>query len=145
MEYETTTVINRPISEVFARWAEIERFSEWWDPVVERRKMSADPVTIGTKYSAVDRLPLGKRLKSTLEIIAFQPNERITGRLSGNVDVTWDARFEEAGTGTRMTFRTVASLSGLLRLLPPLLAGWAKRIDRKALGRFKSSLEAEAP
>ena len=75
MEIEATVVINRPIVEVFARWSEVERYPEWFDMSIERRKMTEGPLRVGTVYHAIDKLPPGRRVEATLEITAYQPNE----------------------------------------------------------------------
>ena len=144
MELEAATVIDRPIGEVFARWSEVERYPEWFAMTIERRKLTEGPIGVGTKYRAVDKLPPGRRIEATLEITAYQPNELVAARLSEPTNATWEARFEETDEGTRMTFHTVANLSGLQGLLAPLLAGWARRQLQGGLDRFKASLESGA-
>ena len=76
MELEGTTVVARPISEVFSYWADLERAGEWSGPVIERRKLSDAPAGVGTRYHAVDRLA-GRRVEFTLEITAYEPAERM--------------------------------------------------------------------
>ena len=144
MELEATTVMDRPMGEVFALWSEVERYPEWFDMCIERRKLTEGPIGVGTKYSAVDKLPLGRRTKTTLEITAYQPNELVAARLPDPINATWEARFEETGQGTRMTFHTVVSLSGLQGLLAPLFAGWARRQLQTGLAHFKAGLESGA-
>ncbi len=144
MELGATTVIERPVGEVFARWSEVERYPEWFDVSIERRKLTEGPIGVGTKYRAVDKLPPGLRTEATLEITAYEPSELVAAILSDPINATWEARFEETGQGTRMTFHMVASLSGLQGLLAPLFAGWARRQLQTGLGRFKASLEGGA-
>ena len=145
MELEVATLIGRPIREVFAHWSEVERFPEWFDTTIERRKMTDGPIRVGTIYHAVEKLPPGRRIQATLEITAYEPNELVAARLSEPINATWEARFEEeVEGGTRMTFHIVANLSGFQGLLAPLLAGWAKRQLRRGLDRFKVSLESAA-
>ena len=144
MEMRSEVVIGRPIADVFAGWAQIERFAEWWDPVVERRKLTDGPVAVGTQYAAVDRMPLGWRIESTLEITGFETNERIAGRLTGGASgVTWEARFEQPKGGTRFSLHTIAEPLGLKGILLRLMGGWFRRIDGQALERFKASQEAQ--
>ena len=144
MELKATAVIGRPLGEVFARWSEVERYPEWFDMCIERRKLTEGPIGVGTKYRAVDKLPLGRRTEATLEVTAYQPNELGAARLSNPINATWEARFEETGQGTRMTFHTVASLSGLQGLLAPLFAGWARRQLQTGLDHFKAGNESGA-
>ena len=139
MEIEATVVVNKPIAEVFARWSEVERYPEWFDMSIERRKVTEGPIRVGTVYHAVDKLPPGRRVEATLEITAYQPNELMAARLSKPLDATWEARFEDTNGSTRMAFRTVANLSGLQGLIAPLLSSWARRQLQTGLDRFNAS------
>ncbi len=141
MEFEATTLILKPIADVFARWSEVERYPEWFESTIERRKVTDGPIGVGTIYHAVEKLPPGRRVETTLEITSYGPNELVAARLSDPIGATWEARFEEAGDGTRMTFHMVAKPSGWRGLLAPLLAGWARRQLQTGLDRFKASLE----
>ncbi len=144
MELEATIVIDRPVGEVFALWSEVERYPEWFGMSIEREKLTEGPIGVGTKYRAVDNLPPGRRTEITLEITAYKPNELVAARLSEPINATWEARFQETGQGTRMTFHTVANPSGLQGLLAPLFVGWARRQLQVGLDRFKASLETGA-
>ncbi len=143
MEIEAAVVVNKPVADVFARWSEVERYPEWFDMSIERRKVTEGPIRVGTIYHAVDKLPPGRRVQTTLEITAYQPNELIAGRLSKPLDATWEARFEDTNGSTRMTFHTIANLSGLQRVAAPLLSGWARRQLQTGLDRFKASFEGD--
>ena len=143
MELHASVFIARPVDVVFARWSEAERYPDWFGMCIERRKLTEGPMGVGSKYLAVDRLPPGRRVESTLEIVAFEPNQRMAATLSAPINVSWDARFEETDGGTRMTFETTAQLSGRRGLLVPLLKVWANRQVRTGLNRFRESLEAE--
>ena len=139
MEIEAAVEVNRPIAEVFARWSEVERYPEWFDMSIERRKVTEGPVRVGTIYHAVDKLPPGRRVQTTLEITAYQPNELMAARLSKPLDATWEARFEDTNGSTRVLFHTVVNMSGWQGLLAPLLSGWARRQLQTGLDRFNAS------
>ena len=141
MELEATTLIHKPIADVFAGWSEVERYPEWFESTIERRKVTDGPIRVGTIYHAVDKLPPGRRIETTLEITSYEPNELVAARLSEPISATWEARFEETGEGTAMTFHMVAKPSGIRWLLAPLFAGWARRQLQTGLDRFKGSLE----
>ena len=143
MQIEAAVVVNKPIADVFARWSEVERYPEWFDMSLERRKVTEGPIGVGTIYHAVDKLPPGRRVEATLEITAYQPNELMGARLSKPLNATWEARFEDTNGGTRMTFRTVANPSGLRGLVAPLLSGWAQRQVQSGLDGFKASFEGD--
>ena len=141
MQLEATTLVHKPIADVFARWSEVERFPEWFESTIERRKTTDGPIGVGTIYDAVEKLPPGRRIETTLEITSYEPNELVAARLSDPINATWEARFEETDDGTRMTFHMVAKLSGWQGLLAPLLSGWARRQLQTGLDRFNASLD----
>ncbi len=141
MELEATALIHEPIADVFARWSEVERYPEWFGSTIERRKVTGGPIGVGTIYHAVEKLPPGRRIETTLEITNYEPNGLVAARLSDPINATWEARFEETDDGTRMNFHMVAKPSGWQGLVAPLLAGWARRQLQSGLDRFKASLE----
>lgn len=140
MVFESIVIVKKPIEVVFARWSEFERFPEWFDSTIERKKLSEGPQGVGTKYRGVEKMP-GKRVEFILEITAFKPNQRIAAQLSAPMNAEWDATFETVQSGTRLTLRSVAHLSGIMALMAPLMIGWAKRTQQKGLNRFKASVE----
>ncbi len=143
MEIEAAVVVNKPVAEVFARWSEVERYPEWFDMSIERRKVTEGAIRVGTIYRTVDKLPPGRRVEATLEITAYQPSELMAATLSKPLDASWEARFEDTSGGTRLTFHTIANLSGLQRIAAPFLSGWARRQLQTGLDRFKASFESE--
>ncbi len=142
MELQTVVVINRQVSDVFGMWSEAERYPEWFDMSIERRKITEGPMAVGSKYLAVDRIPLGRQLECTLEITAYDPDKFIAATLSAPANANWEATFEEVSEGTRMTFKTVAHLSGLQGLVAPLFKGWANRQVQDGLKNFKTAVES---
>ena len=99
-------------------------------------------MTVGSKYHAIDKTPLGRRFECTLEITAYQPNKYIAAKLSPPTNATWETAFEEVSEGTRMTFKMVVHLSGLHGLMAPLFKGWANRQVQDGLNNFKSAAES---
>ena len=142
MELHSTVVINKPVSDVFGVWSEAERYPEWFDMSLERRKITEGPMATGSKYHAVDKMPPGRRVESTLEITAYDPDRRIAATLSPPINASWEATFDEVSEGTGMTFKMVARLSGLQPLVAPLFKGWANRQLQNGLNRFKTAAES---
>jgi uncharacterized membrane protein len=134
-------VINKPVSEVFGMWSEAERYPEWLDLSIEQRKITEGPMAVGSRYQAVDKMPLGRRIDFTLEIMACEPDKYISATLSAPNNANWEATFEEMSEGTRMTFKMVAHFSGLQALIAPLFKGWATRQMQDGLNNFKAAAE----
>jgi uncharacterized protein YndB with AHSA1/START domain len=141
MEVTTSVDIDRPAEEVFRAWSELERIPEWFVDSLERRKLTAGSVGVGTKYHAVDKVPPGRQLEGTLEITRYEPPRLIAASLSDPFNAIWEATFDATDGGTRMRMHTDAHLAGIQRLLAPFLTGWARRVQQRGLDAFKSSVE----
>lgn len=133
--------INRPIDEVFALWADVEGYPRWADPVVERRKLTDGPVSVGTKFRAIDQWP-GRRVEFEMEITEFVPNERLGARWSEPMEGEWSSELTETPDGTRLHFEIEMRLPLAMRLLSPIMKWWAKRANRKFMRSFKVWLES---
>jgi uncharacterized protein YndB with AHSA1/START domain len=142
MELANSVVINRPVSEVFAAWSDLERIPDWYVDSIERRNMSQGPVGVGTTYHAVDKIPPGRRIEGTLEVTRFEPNTSMAASLSDPYNATWDVTYEDVDGSTLMTMHVVANLSGIQGLLAPLLSGWAGRVQQRGLDAFKGDIES---
>ena len=144
MELATSITIDRPVSDVFAYWADLERAPEWAAPVIERRKLTEGPVGVGTQYRAVDQFP-GRKVEFTVEITAFEPNRLMAASWHEPMEGGWEARFEESNGGTRITMHAEMNPSGgVMKLLFPLMGGWVKRAMQKDLDAFRARLESGA-
>ena len=53
----------------------------------------------------------------------------------------WEAKFYETDVGTRLEVHAEMKPSGILKLLSPIISGWAKKAMQKDLNAFKECLE----
>ena len=143
MQFNSEIVIDRPADEVFAYWADLERAPEWAAPVIERRKLTEGPVGVGSRFHAVDKYPL-RRVEFDMEITALEPGRLMAATWFKPMEGGWEARFSESDGSTRLTLQAEVRPAGLLRLLSPIAAPWAKRQILKDLRAFKSRLEGGA-
>ena len=141
LELTASVLVEKPAEEVFDLWAQAEKYPDWFPMSLERRPLTEGSVGVGSKFLAVDKMPPGRRIESTLEIKEFNRPSRMTANLSAPTNADWEATFEDEGGKTRMTFTTKAQLSGLQGLLAPLLKGWANRQLQTGLERFKAEAE----
>ena len=140
MEFSATVDINRPVEEVFAQFADVERAPEWSKPVAEREKLTEGPVGVGTTYRAVDKAP-GRTLRHTMTVTAFEPNRRMAVASTEKLFGGWETRFEGNDNRTTLTFRQRIDLPGPYRLLAPVIGFWGKRQLEADLQRFKERVE----
>lgn len=133
--------VERPIAEVFAAWAALERAHEFADPVIERRKLDDGPTGVGTRYHAVDQWP-GRKVEFTVEVTAYDPPGRMAATWSEPMAGGWDAIFEEVDGATELRFESSMNPSGAMGLLTPLLRFWAARQVKTFLAAFKEWVES---
>ena len=142
MEITNTVVIDRPVPVVFAAWSELDRIPDWYVDSIERRKTSEGPVGVGTTYHVVDKIPPGRRIEGTLEVTRYEPNTLLAASLSDPYNATWYVTFEDMERSTVMTMHIMANLSGIQRLLVPLVSTWARRVQQRGLDSFKADVES---
>lgn len=140
MELAADVIIERPVSEVFAYFADLERAPEWAAPVVARRKTTPGPVGVGMKFHAVDHVP-GRNVEYDVEVTAFERDRRMAATLGQPMAGSWEVQFAEAAGGTRMGIRADMTPPGP-EFLTPLVGGWMRRAIRKDLATMKERLEA---
>ncbi len=137
---EADVVISRPVAEVFAHWTDFEHAPDWADRAIERRKLTEGPLGVGTKYRTIDQYP-GRRVESTMEVTAYEPNGLLAAVWSRPVPGRWEARFAESDGGTRLSVTAEIRPSGAIKLFSPVVRPWAKREMMKTLHAFKARVE----
>ncbi|MDX1684477.1 MAG: SRPBCC family protein [Saprospiraceae bacterium] len=140
MKLSTEILIARPLEDVFAYWADLERAGEWAAPVIERRKLTEGPVRVGSQFLAIDQFP-GQRVEFIVEVTAFQPNELMAATWNKPMKGGWKATFSPHPEGTRLHVEAEMIPTGFLKLLSPILMPWAKRAMKKDFSAFKQRLE----
>ena len=135
---ESSIVINRPRSEVFAFVADHEN-----DPspgVLDIKRASGEGK--GAVYTQGVHGPMGKRVDADFEVTAYQDGTLLAFRtLAGPVQPEGSYRFEDADGGTRVTFSLKANLRGTQKLMAPMVAK-SMRNQVAALDDLKRVLEA---
>jgi uncharacterized membrane protein len=143
IKVEASTVINRPVEAVFAFVADLENNPKWETNFVEVKRVSPEPLGVGTVYQCVLRLP-GQRVTSRIEITEFTPNQRISfrGDRPASAKPVGSITFEPLGSGTKVTTLPRPEMRGVFKLLEPMMAGYIKRSNAKHLHNLKTLLEA---
>lgn len=143
-QFEISTVINRPIEEVFAFASNYENNSQWISGVIEVKKTSEGPIGVGTTYSPVLTF-LGRRIESETELTEYEPNRSFAEKsTSGPFPIENRTTFERVEGGTRVTFTTVAEPGGFFKLAEPLLVRMVKRQFEANFATLKELMEAHA-
>jgi uncharacterized protein YndB with AHSA1/START domain len=139
---EVSTVINRPVEEVFAVLSNEENRPKWSSTTVEVKKISEGPIGVGTTWRGVDRI-FGRRMERESVYTEYERNRKITQKsTSGPVPFEVRSIYEPVEGGTRIIVIAEAQPSGLSKLAGPLLMRIRKRQFARDLANLKVMIEA---
>jgi hypothetical protein len=141
IRYDSTTHIDRPPGEVFARLVDIESWGEWTDMAGSRWIGDPGP-RAGSRAEAVLRFgPFRRELR--WEIAAFEPDRRVAYRTLPGGSLDWDAEYILEGDASGTSVRQVGSvqLHGVIRLLEPMIRMELPKGESRELDRLKALVE----
>jgi uncharacterized protein YndB with AHSA1/START domain len=147
VRYETCAMIDRPISDVFARLADVNGYRAWMRRTGLFRRSgqtSDDPVGPGTAYYDVTWMGTFRGVVTDYELperIAF----RETLRWFGSDLMEARPRYVLAADGGKTIVQHVAEgeLFGMMRFMKPLAALLARSERARTVESLKRSLESE--
>jgi carbon monoxide dehydrogenase subunit G len=144
VKLEISTVINRPVEEVFAFLSIPENDPKWISSSNDVKKTSEGPIGVGATFRTVVRF-LGRRIEGESEFTEYEPKRRYaTKSKSGPFPVENQSTFERVDGGTRITFTTVAETGGFFKLAEPLLVSMVKRQFEADFANLKDLMETHA-
>jgi carbon monoxide dehydrogenase subunit G len=133
-----------PIDSAFEYVADFANSQEWDPGVASAERVDSGPVGVGARYR------LGVRIGSRVapmdyRITVFEPPHRVVLVGSGSgVSAVDDIRFGSVGTGTRIDYTADIRLTGLLRIVQPLLGGAFANTGRRAAEGMRRVLAERA-
>jgi hypothetical protein len=139
---EGTTLVERPVDEVFDFVAD-ERNEPRYNPrMVSVSKLTPGAVRVGTRWAAVMEAPRGRLLDLDVEVTEYdRPHVLGTASRMGGTAVVGRVTFEPDPAGTRLTWSWDVRPQGLMRLAGPLLAGVGRRQEAETWAGLKRHLE----
>jgi uncharacterized protein YndB with AHSA1/START domain len=141
---EVSTIINRPVEEVFAVLSNEENRPKWSTTTIEVKKTSVGPIGAGTTWRGVDRI-FGRRMERESVFTEYEPPRKITQKsTSGPVPFEVQLMYEPVEAGTRVIVIAEAQPRGLFKLAGPLLMRLRKRQFANDLANVKAMIEADA-
>jgi uncharacterized protein YndB with AHSA1/START domain len=145
IETSNSITIDRPIEEVFAYVIDNSNDPAWHTDILEVRKMSEGPIGLGTKWHVGFKPAMGVS-EGDMEVVAFEPNRKEVMRgVVGPMQPTLTYLFEPAVGGTRFTRNVQIKVSGMMRLMEPLMRLMTPRGNAKFLANLKRVLEERPP
>jgi uncharacterized protein YndB with AHSA1/START domain len=137
--FEATTVIDRPIDQVFAFLANGENDPKFSPRVLEIAKTTDGPPGVGTVYASTVK-DAGVKTKREFKLTEFEPPTRIRWtEVSKNLITAPEGGYDLApeGGGTRVTIYNVLEGHGPGKLIAPL----ALRSARKGADDFGKAIK----
>ena len=124
----------------FAVVSDLLRAPEWVPDLVSVTKVSDGPVGVGTRFTEVVQMG-DKRGDGELWVTVFEP--KISSRK--RMERAFGARFtiEPEGDGCRITHDYEVKLSGMARLMAPLMGKWVEKNSAHAMQDLKQLIERQ--
>lgn len=142
--FEHSTVIDRPIEEVWEFVADARNNPRWQGPIIEVRRGTGAPLAVGDEIEEVASF-LGRRFTLTLQITELvAPSWSAVRTASGPVTLTGAYQLEEAAGGTRFSVRGDVEGSGFFALAEPVFARLARRELASSCDTLTELLHAQA-
>jgi hypothetical protein len=138
---QVSTIIHRPIADVFAFVSNFENHPKWETDFLEVKQL-AKPDGLGTLYLCVLKFP-GQRATSRFTITEYEPNHKIAfeGEPAGPATPKGSYLFESVADGTRITSAPRPEFRGVFKLLEPLMARYIRQSNEAHLRNLKNVLE----
>ena len=145
LSVEVSTIIDRPIDEVFAFVSNYENDPSWRAGVESMRHDPPGAVHVSMHTHEVLRL-FGRTLRVEAEIIAMEPGKSVTFRsVAGPLQAQGVRKVSNSGTRTVFSYEVEANLAGLLSVLAPMVKRSFTKRARGDLARLKRILETSPP
>jgi uncharacterized protein YndB with AHSA1/START domain len=142
--FEGTTVIDRPIEEVFAFLADGENDPKFSPRVLEIAKTTDGPPGVGTVFASTVK-DAGMKTKREFRITEFEPPTRIRwSEISKNIVTAPEGGYDlvREGDRTRVTIHNVLEGHGPGKLIAPLALRSARKGADDFAGAIKRAVEA---
>ena len=140
--FHTEQTIERSAQDVWTYAADITRHPEWMS-VLDGRLVSGRPTEVGAR--GLEHMKVGPRTFDVeLEVSMSTPAQRIGWRMTGGSPFAGEVTLDLESLGpdrTKVVWSGSMQLTGLWRLIEPLIAAEAKAGEAAELLRMKEILE----
>lgn len=142
IHFELATEVARPVDEVFSLVTDPARLPDWQKGTISAEVEGGGPLRQGARIRELHKGPLGRELRSVVEVVAFEPGRRFNLRIvEGPLPIHGDHEFTAIDGGTRIDFTAHGELRGPMRIAGPLIGHAISRQFRGHFGRLKQVAE----
>ena len=137
-----STLVLRPVWEVFSFIATPENNSQWQYGSLESVQLTPGAMQVGTLFSSFGHF-MGRRIQSTFEVTEFEARQSFGFEtISGPIQLQTSYSFETVDKGTNVIVSSLINPGGFFKLVDPIVARVAKKQFKENLARLKELLEA---
>jgi uncharacterized membrane protein len=138
-----STMIYRPIGQVFDFVSTPENDFQWQYGILESARLSGGAGNIGTLFRSIGHL-IGRRIESTFEVTEYTPNRKYGFKsLSGPLQSQTFYTFEIASGSTKVSVSTQANPVNFFQMGEGILEKKMKKQLKEDLAMLKEILEAK--
>lgn len=142
--FDVNTSIKRPVEDVFAVLSDFSNGSKWASGAVEPAKKTSDgPIGVGTTWQGVGKVA-GRRFDTDVTLTEFEPNRKVTIKLTKPFPTTSTVTLESVAGGTRVSQTVESEPGGFFKMAEPLLVTMARRQFQNDLDNLRDLMEAHA-
>lgn len=139
-----STTIDRPVEDVFAYVTDTANDPAWHTDILEARKTSDGPIGTGTTWHQRIKPFMGVS-EATAEVVAFEPHRmEVLRGVAGPMQPTLTYLFEPADGRTTFTRRVEIEVSGMMRLMQPIMRMMMAKRNAGFVANLKRVLEQES-
>jgi carbon monoxide dehydrogenase subunit G len=136
-----STLINRPVKDVFVFISDPNNMSKWNSAVVSIQQVTPGAVGIGTKFKTVGEA-IGRRLEGELQVQTYEPESKCSFQLNaGPMQMNLTLSLKAIDTGTNLTLSVQGNPAGVFKLAEGVMTGQVKSLMEGNLAKLKSVLE----
>lgn len=138
-----STLILRPIWEVFDFIAAPENNNQWQYGSLESVQITEGRVKTGTVFSSLGHF-MGRRIQSTFQVTEFASNKFFGYKtLFGPIQLKTSYKFVAVDHGTAVEVSSQISPGGFFKVVDPVVARVAKNQFKENFAKLKKLLEAK--
>ena len=141
MEFTTSIDIARPPAEVFALVTDPDKVATWQRNTVSVEAAEPGPLRLGSTTREVHAGPFGSKVRTTVEVVDFEPDRRCGLRIVEGFPLDGTFHFVPSAMGTTVRLDAHGRLRGPAKLAAPLLSRVVRRKFDEHLANLKEVLE----
>jgi carbon monoxide dehydrogenase subunit G len=138
---DLSTLIDRPVKDVFAFVSNLNNMSKWNSAVVSLQQLTPGAVGVGTKFKSVGEM-MGRRIEGEVQVTSYEPDTKTGFQMNaGPMQINVTISFKPVGTGTKVSLNAQGNPAGVFKLAEGIMQGRVKSLMEENLARLKSVLE----